>query len=188
MNPRYVLDSGPVTIAAANVSKSNAGTIQLVNGIYNPVVSATQLAANRWLRIRRAVVATVSGTPGGPFVWNAQSLPVGVTCTTAATGAIRSAKVDTIGASAQGSVAVPVVNIAIVRSDAGAAAFTQLGTIGGPTAVAATGVNETAQDNDPDGLFIVPPGCVFGIAAVAAGTTHLVQSTIWWEELPSSPL
>ena len=43
---------------------------------------------------------------------------------------------------------------------------------------------QVVLSRDIAGRIIVPPGCVFGITAVGAGSSHVVQSTIAWEELP----
>lgn len=164
----YVLDSDAITLAAANTTKGAAATIKLVNGFVNPVGSGV------YAEIIYAKVATVSGTPAGGYFWNFQ---LGA-FTQAATGTIRNLF---LGGTA--SAVVPAVNVIIARADAATTAFTQLASLGGPTAVAATGSVEDATDTT-DGKIIVPPGYAFGIAATGAGTSHIVQSSLIWREVP----
>lgn len=171
----YSIDSDAVTLAAANATKGAAGTIKLINGFVNPFGSGVNA------EILRVTSATVSGTPAGPLFYNAQSLPSGVSLTNAATGSIRSNFISTTTASPGASKMTPEVGVVLTRSDAATTAFTQIGVHGGPAAVAAgAGVYQVLDEIA--GAIIIPPGTVFGLAAVGAGTTHIVQTTITWAE------
>jgi hypothetical protein len=172
----FFIDSDSVTLAAANATKSAAGTIKLINGFYNPLGSGFDC------HIISANVSTVSGTPAGPYFFNAQTLGA-VSLTNAATGKIWAGPLNTIN-QGQTTFVLPnnqtifaEVNVALVRSDAATTAFSQVWTLGGPAAIAA-GAGEYDCDKEIAGRIIVPPGCVFGITATGAGTTHIVQSTL----------
>jgi hypothetical protein len=166
----FFLDSDAVTLAAANTTKGALGTVKLINGLYNPVGSGRNAA------ITHVNVSVVSGTPAGPFFWNYLS---GVVLSNAATGAIHSAF---IGGAAP-SFMIPEVGVVLASNTPGATApLIQLATIGGPAAIAAgAGMNSIFEDTR--GRIIVPPGVVFGITTVGAGTTCVVQSTISWAEV-----
>jgi hypothetical protein len=168
----FLLDSGAVTLAAANTSAGVLGTIKFVNGFYNPPTSG-KLAV-----IDYVAIMVTSGTPTGGFVWN---IFVGKILTNAATGTIRSAFLNTIAAGA--SVMTPMVNVILATVPADTAtAGTQIGIIGGPAAVAA-GAGIYSIVDDVAGRLIVPPGTAIGITQIGASTAA-VQSTIAWEELP----
>lgn len=167
----YYLDSGSVTLAAANVTATAMATAKLINGFYNPANSG------RNALIVAAHVATVSGTPGGPFFWN--YTPLGTAPTNTGTGTIRSAVLG----GAAGSWMTPEVNVVLTTNPASTVALTQLGVMGGPAAIA-TGAGMYDAWDEPAGRIVVPPGVLVGIMALAAGTTHIVQSTIIWEEVP----
>jgi hypothetical protein len=173
----YILDSDAVTLAAANTTKGAAATIKLINGFVNPFGSGVNA------HILMVKSATVSGTPAGPLFYNAQSLPAGVSLSNAATGTIRSAFINTIAGAATPNTITPEVNVVITRSDAATTAFTQIGVHGGPAAIAA-GAGLYDDQDEVAGKMIVPPGTVFGLTAVGAGTTHVVQTTIIFAVLP----
>lgn len=173
----YFLDSDAVTLAAANATKGAAGTIKLVNGFVNPFGSGVNA------HILMVKSATVSGTPAGPLFYNAQTLSAGVTITSAATGTIRSAFVNTTASATPNNI-TPQVNVVVTRSDSGTGAFTQIGVHGGPAAIAA-GAGLYDDQDEVAGKIIIPPGTVFGLAATGAGTTHVVQTTIWFAVLPA---
>jgi hypothetical protein len=173
----YVIDSDSVTLAAANTTKGAAATIKLVNGFVNPFGSGVNA------HILVAKSATVSGTPAGPLYYNAQSLPAGVSLSNAATGTIRNSFINTIAAAATPNNITPEVNVVITRSDSATTAFTQTGVHGGPAAIAA-GAGLYNVFEELAGSVIVPPGCVWGLAATGAGTTHVVQTTIVFAVLP----
>jgi hypothetical protein len=174
----YILDSGSVTIAAANTSAGAIGTAKFVNGFWNNSINTSAV-------ILRATIAVVSGTPAGPFFWNYLN---NQTLTNAATGTIRASLLDA---------AIPPIasamspEVGIVLTTGSTPNLIQLATIGGPAAAAAgTGVNSISQDyadslNGGDPYIQVPPGTIVGIMATGAGTTTVVQSTIYWREIPS---
>lgn len=167
----FSIDSDSVTLAAANASKAALGTAKFINGFFNPLDSG-KLAV-----ILNAVVATVSGTPAGPYFYNYFT---GVTPTNAATGTIRSAYLGTSG----GSAMVAETGVVLTVSGGATTALIQQGVLGGPAAIAAGAGNYSIADA-VRGQIIVPPGTLFGIMALAAGTTHVVQSTLTWEEVPA---
>lgn len=165
----FILDSGSQTCVAASAAGQAMGTAKFLNGFFNPANSgknAVLVGAN---------VATVSGTPGGPLLYEVTAGPG--TLTSASTGTIRS---GLIGGAAK-SVMTPQVMVTLVALDADTAALVQIGTCGGPAAIAAgAGVN-SAYDNI-DGKIIIPPGYAFGLCDTATGTTHIVQTTLYWIE------
>lgn len=167
----FLLDSDAVTLAAANTTKSAIGGLaKFINGFHNPNGSG-KLAV-----ILNANVSTVSGTPAGPYFWN---YTCGISDSATLTGTVHSAFLNTgAGASAMSA----RVNVALTAF-ANAPALTQLATLGGPAAIAA-GAGMYNVTEDVAGRIIVPPGCDFGLMAVGAGTSHVVQSTIAWEEIP----
>jgi hypothetical protein len=167
-----ILDSGSVTLAAANISKAAMGTAAFANGFYNPPGSGKNIS------ILRTVIATVSGTPGGPFFYNFYNTNANLTSTK--TGLIRSSIVA--NALDGATVARPLVNVVLATTPADTTALNQLGVVGGPAAIAA-GAGIYHVVDEVEGAIIVPPGTLFGIMALAAGTTHIIQSTIVYEEL-----
>lgn len=167
----FIIDSDSVTLAAANATKSAAGTIKLIVGVWNPKGSGVNL------EIIKGIVHTESGTPAGGFYWNYMDLG-GVTLTNVPTGTIRNRKIG-----GRNSVVSPQTGVVLTRADSGTGAFTQLAVLGGPTAVAATGAVEDAVD-EVDGKIIVPPGVVIGICCKGAGTSHVVQASMYFNEVP----
>lgn len=166
----YFLDSDSVTLAAANATKGAMATIKLVNGFFNPLNSG-KLAC-----ILRAHVATTSGTPAGAYFYNYIS---GLNMTNTVTG---TAKPSYLGTSAT-SAMLGAVNVVLTATGGPTTALNQLGVLGGPAAIAAGAGLYDAID-EVGGCIIVPPGTIFGIAALGAGTSHIVQSTLVWEEIP----
>ena len=165
----FSIDSDSVTLAAANATKAALATAKFINGFYNPADSG-KLAV-----ILNAMVATVSGTPAGPYFYNYIS---GVVPTNAATGTIRSGYLGYSG----GSGMVAETGVVLTVSGGATTALTQLGLLGGPAAIA-TGAGMYSVADAVRGQIIVPPGTLFGIMCTAAGTTHVVQSTLTWEEV-----
>lgn len=165
------LDSDSVTLAAANATKSALGTVKLINGFYNPTTS--QKAAS----ILRAIVANVSGTPAGGFFFN---YICGVTVTNSNTGTIRSGVLSNNSAP---SAMQPEVNVTITVSGAATTAMNQLMALSGPTNIV-LGSGIQSYSEDLKGQIVVPPGCLFGLSAAGAGTSHIVQSSLSWEEVP----
>jgi hypothetical protein len=166
----FVMDSDAITLAAAHTTKGALATVKLINGFFNPITSGKNAI------ILRARVATVSGTPAGGYFYN---FLADSTINSASTGTTRTGKLD----QPQTSVLTPQTNVILANAAGSTTALKQLAALGGPTAVAATGAVESIVDN-VDGAIIVPPGYVFGLTATGAGTTHIVQSTLEWLELP----
>lgn len=166
----FVMDSDSVTLAAAHTTKGALATVKLINGFFNPLTSGKNAI------ILLSKIATVSGTPAGPFFYN---FLVDSTINSASTGTIRNGRVD----NPQASVLTPQTNVIVANAAAATTALKQLAVIGGPAAVAVAGNVESLVD-PVDGMIVVPPGCLFGITCTGAGTTHIVQSTLAWIELP----
>jgi hypothetical protein len=169
----FIMDSDSVTLAAANATKSAMGTAKFINGFLNPRNSGVNAV------ILIASIATVSGTPAGPFFYN--FYPIVGNLSSAVTGTIRSAF---LASTATGSKMTPQTGVVLATTPADTTALTQLSTIGGPAAIAA-GAGVYSVADEVAGRIIVPPGFLFGIMCAGAGTTHIVQSTLQWEEVPA---
>lgn len=167
----FFLDSDSVTLASANTTKGALATVKLINGFWNPTGSGVNAV------IIKSVVATVSGTPAGPFFYN--YLPPD-TINSAVTGTIKQAMLARTSISAMQA----QVNVVVTDAASATTALTQLATMGGPAAVA-SGAGLYGAFDLVDGAIIVPPGFLFGILATGAGTNHIVQSTLVWEEVPA---
>lgn len=165
----YVMDSGSVTLAAANASAAALGTAKFINGFLNPPGSGKNAV------IWDARIATVSGTPAGPFFWNYFNLAKSLSNTT--TGTIRNLLLG-----GPGSSMVAATGVVLATSPAQTDALLQLAALGGPAAVAA-GAGLYDAYEDVGGRIIVPPGFLIGLMATGAGTTHVVQSTLRWAEI-----
>lgn len=185
----FSLDSGSVTLAAANATKAAMGTAKLINGFYNPSNSGKNAV------VIRAIISTVSGTPAGPFFYNYLSIgtssTVGavssVVITNSASGSIGSNLLLNNPGAPTSSLMVPEVNVTLTATGAITTNLNQLSVIGGPAAIASGAGDYHVEDNPElaysrESLIIVPPGTVFGIMGTGAGTSHVVQSTIWWTE------
>lgn len=155
-----------VTIAATHVSPLAAATGTPLLGIFNPVNSGVNLM------ILRAKVATVSGTPGGEFVWNVIPNPAGITSATFVQGLGNKSF-------AVGGFGKAYTNTALT----GSALATMFRPLGGPAAIAA-GAGTYSVEEVTDGDMVIAPGGFAGIAATAAGTTHIAAASITWAELP----
>jgi hypothetical protein len=166
----FVMDSDSITLAAAHTTKGALATVKLINGFFNPLTSKVNAV------ILMARVATVSGTPGGPYFYNFLQ---DSTINSAATGTARSLNL----AAPATSQMTAQVNVILADTGGATTALKQLAVLGGPAAIAA-GAGLYSANDEPCGMIIVPPGVVFGICALAAGTTHVVQSTLIWEEVP----
>jgi hypothetical protein len=167
----FYMDSDSVTLAAANATKSALATAKFINGFANPPGSG------KYAVIWRARVATVSGTPAGPYFYNAYQY--GTKVSSAVTGTIRNALTQ----QSVGSAMTPQTGVVLALLPADTTALAQLATMGGPAAVAA-GAGLYDKDDLIDGAIIIPPGFLFGLMCAGAGTSHVVQSTMWWEEVP----
>jgi hypothetical protein len=155
-----------LTIASTHATPIAAGTGTPIVGIFNPANSGKNIVL---IRVQQA---TTSGTPGGPLLWNIIPNPQNITATS--TAAYSNASL-----AQSGSVTRIFNNTAITGSTAGVA----FRNAGGPTAVAATGAIMTYTEMY-DGSIIVPPGSMLGLAATAAGTSHVINVYAEWEEVP----
>lgn len=164
----FVLDSGAVTLAAAMTSGGALGTIKLINGFYNPLGSGKNAA------LISAAATYTSGTATGAIVYNYLT---GVVLSNTVTGTIRSAL---LGGSVASAMLAEVAVVLTSNTPSATAALLQLGVAGlqGAAVASPTGIYE-----DIAGRIIVPPGCVFGLAQIGAGT-GVVQSTLSWAEVP----
>jgi hypothetical protein len=171
----FYLDSDSVAVVAANSTKGVMGVIRFLNGFYNPIgssVDAVILSVN---------IATVSGTPAGPFFHNffPQKTPA---IALAESGTILSGYLN--AAKKMGSKMLALVNVVLITNPADTATpAVQLGLVGGSAAIAA-GAGIYSIFEDVRGRIVVPPGCMYGITALAVGVTHVIQSTICFAEVP----
>lgn len=168
MGQLFHAGSGSVTIAAANVGPLAAATGQPILGLYNPLTSG------RNLHILKHGVTTVSGTPGGPMVWN-YGLQQNIT--QAPSNVIVPGLLA--GGAGGGAVAKAFANVALT----GSTLQTYLRDAVAISAVAAAFIERFLMEDD-GGDIIVPPGGMLSLAAFAAGTTHLVRANLTWAELP----
>jgi hypothetical protein len=167
----FSLDSDTITLASTTVTKSAMGTAKFINGFYNPTDSGVNAV------ILSAVLGTVSVTTGGgPFFYNVLT---GLTITSASTGTIRRRLVSGAAASKM----TPQVFVALVASGAPTTALVQLAVMGGNMG-AAVAIG-TTQTDDVAGSIIVPPGAIFGLMSAGAGSSHVIQTTLTWEEVPT---
>lgn len=154
-----------ITIVATHVSPLAAGTGTPLVGLFNPVNSGVVL------KVMKVRVASVSGTPGGPFVWNVIPAPAGISA--AGQQGINN-KTFVVG-----GVAKAFVGTALT----GSVLATMFGPIGGPSAIA-VGAGVNSIEAVIDGIIQIQPGCFIGIAATAAGTTHVASAMLTWAEAP----
>jgi hypothetical protein len=152
-----------ITVAAANVSASGGTPVV---GLFNP--QGNKFRAS----IIRTVIWTVSGTAGGPLVWNI----VRNAAITAGGGAGAINQDTFIPGNADG--VLTFVNAAITGVSSG----TMLRGIGGNAAVAA-GAGSNSVSEDTGGNLIIEPGNFAGIFATAAGTSHVAGASIEFETI-----
>ena len=167
----FTMDSDAVTLASANTTKGALATVKLINGFFNPLTSGVNAV------LISAMVATTSGTPAGPYFYN--FLADG-TINSAATGTIRSLN---LGLGSSISAMSAQTGVIVTNVAGGTTALKQLGTLGGPAA-SAVGAGLYGAFDEVAGRIIVPPGVLFGLTCVGAGTSHVVQSTLVWMEQP----
>lgn len=161
-----------VTLVAANAigaALPAAGAAIPVLGLLNPVNSGVNLVINR------AKVLTLSGTPGGGFIYgylNGQA----ANYTGASSKGVQASTLQ------QGGKAQVIANAALAGTTL---TVSELRQIGGPAAIAA-GAGIYTTDEETAGDVIVPPGAILGIFAQATGTTHIVKASLSWEEVSVS--
>lgn len=162
-------------VAGSAVGQAFATLIQPLC-FWNPVGSNT-LAV-----IQRCVTGHISGTPAGPLLYTFAMCNTRVS--SAATGTIRSCWLSDQNAGQSKMMPLNAVIVASIPADTTTVSL-DLGPCGGPAAVAiATGSGNFTVVDDVAGAIIVPPGCVFGIGCVGAGTSHVVRCSLYWEEVP----
>ena len=152
-----------IAIVATHVSPLAAGTGTPIVGLFNPVGSGVVL------KVMKVRLASVSGTPGGPFVWNVIPALAGISA--AGQQGINN-KTFVVG-----GVAKAFVGAALT----GSVLATMFGVIGGPSAIA-VGAGINSIESVIDGIIQVQPGCFLGVAATAAGTTHVASAMVTWAE------
>jgi hypothetical protein len=162
----FHMATSSVTIVAANASPLAAGTGQPIAGLWNPPNSGVDLV------ICKQFFETISGTPGGGLLWNFANAPA---ITATANGVINSAYLGSGGRSA----ARGFVNTALT----GAPLQTLLRHAEAISAVAA-GASTMEGMEDLAGDIIIPPGVFAGVASFATGTSHIVQASLSWAEIP----
>lgn len=155
-----------VTIAAANVF--SAAAAQPLVGIYNPAGSG------KYAVILRGDHQWDSGTPAaGGLVWATAPAPSGITAANA------NNPINALTQSPSGSAMRGYVNSAMT----GITGNQVVKYAGGPPVFAlAAGAPATYYDL-VDGLIIVPPGATCGLFAAAAGTSPIVNASMFWEEI-----
>ena len=153
-----------LTILSTHASPLAAGTGTPIIGIWNPPASTKNL------EIVQVKVATTSGTPGGPILWNWMNNQT-ISATPAGTYYTGLLSVSTT------SVAKLFNNTATTGSTAGL----PLGIAAAATAVASAGGTFTLTD-PVEGTIIVQPGQMIALAATATGTTHIVNAEVVWAE------
>lgn len=156
-----------VTIAAANVF--SAAAAQPLVGIANPPGSGFNgvilLGKSTWN----------SGTPAaGGLVW--ATCPANNLITAAGGNGAVNAATQASG----GSRMRTFINAALTGV-AGAQIFSYAG--GPSTGALAANSNQHFSD-ELAGLLVVPPGSMGGLFAAAAGTSPIVNATMFWEEVP----
>lgn len=157
-----------VTLAATHAigaAVPAAGAATPILAIVNPVANTTQVLA-----INKIKVQTISGTPGGGFLLG--FIPQEAQYT----GVKTNKAINTLSLSQSGNAYV-IPNLAVVGTTQ---VVQELRVIGGPAAVA-SGVGMYHVEDVVGGAIVVPPGCIVGIFAQAAGTTHVVKASVEFE-------
>jgi hypothetical protein len=157
-----------ITVGATNISPVNGTNTTPLLTIFNPIGSGKNLS------LVKITQSLVSGTPGGPFVWNVLALPQTITNTTFTTPF----NLSTLQQA--GSLAKVWTQQAIGSATVAGTAFRTAG--GFAAAAAGAGVNTYTEEYAGD--FIVPQGTAVSLCAYATGTTHIFSAFVEWEELP----
>ncbi|WP_345815294.1 hypothetical protein AAGS40_23290 [Paraburkholderia sp. PREW-6R] len=160
-----------VTLVTANAlgAVPGAGSATPILALANPVNSGVNLVINR------AKVLTISGTPGGGFMFGYLTSQIANYTGTFTKGV--QASTLTSGGRAGVIVNAPLSGTTVTVSE--------LRQIGGPAAII-TGAGIYTVDEETAGDVIVPPGAIVGIFAQAAGTNHVVKASLSWEEVSVS--
>jgi hypothetical protein len=164
----FSLYTGAITVASTHVSPLAAGSGTPIIGLWNPQNSGKNLV------VLKHGIVTVSGTPGGGFVWNYASNQT-------ITQAVSGTTVCNFLGLGTSSVAKTFVNAATTGSTAGIA-FRLAGFGAAITAAGSVGANTPVLEDDA-GDIIVPQGAYVALAAYAAGTSNVVAASITWSEM-----
>ncbi len=159
------------TVVAGNAAQGALGTINLPLGFYNPTSSGKAAV------IIGVKTALISGTPGGPFIYNYYC---GLNITSVGQGIIRSGILNNNPAP---SAMTSQNNVVLTATPAATPNALTYGPVGGLAAIAA-GAGLGSTQEDVQGQIIVPPGCAFGLAATATGSSHVAALSLTWEEIP----
>lgn len=165
-NLYHAITPSPITVTSNNVSPLAAAGSPIL-ALYNPPNSGRNAA------ILRHHIATISGTPGGPILWN---FALNQSLTLAAANYIAGVPGNLTQAST--SACQVIANIAA----SGALASQLLKIASAIPAVATSAAFTTAEEEA--GTIIVPPGGLLSLAAYAAGTSHVLLASLSWEEFP----
>ncbi|HLA65018.1 MAG TPA: hypothetical protein VK600_00385 [Candidatus Saccharimonadales bacterium] len=163
----FGLGAAGFTLVAANAG-ALAAALQPIVGIVNPIGNS------RAAVIIRARHQSRSGTPAGPL-YAVGGITSGA-ITTAAAGSILDLSLQGASSSMKA-----YNNVALTGYVAAGGGSFQL-PAGGPAAIAA-GAGVYHADFEEAGMFIVPPGGIFGLSATGAGTTHIVDAGLVWVEI-----
>ncbi|MES2348487.1 MAG: hypothetical protein V4641_13070 [Pseudomonadota bacterium] len=154
--------------ATTDISPLPATTGRALVGVINPLGSGKNIS------ILEIGIATVSGTPGGPFY-----IDVVPNCGVAASLAASSSPVNALSLQASGSAGRGLA----AAVPAQAAVGTMLRPLGGLAAVA-TGAGIASIKEVIDGGIELPPNSLLAITAHATGTSQVISGYIMWEEIP----
>jgi len=162
----FGFSSASITVAATHNSPLAANTGTPIIALWNPANSGKDIV------VLKHGVCTVSGQPGGPFVWNYGV----VTATAAALSTPVSAR---FGQSPAGSIAQVYSNVVTTSSLAGTLAF-HAAAITNITGAGNNGPSAFYEDRGGD--IIIPPGAWGAICSTVTGTSHVVQASVIWAE------
>lgn len=152
--------------ATTDISPIPATTGRSLLGVYNPATSGKNLF------IWRIMMATVSGTPGGPLYLDYIAAPSGILA------AIGGAPTNLLTLLAAGSVARTMNAVVPAQTVVGV----MLRPLGGLGAVA-LGAGIASTDEEIAGGICVPPGAALVVTAHATGTSQVVSGYMSWEEV-----
>ena len=157
-----------ITVASTNVTPVNGTNTTPLFTIFNPIGSGKNIS------IVKFVQSLVSGTPGGPLLWNTLALPQTVTNSTFTVPFNMYSLVQA------GSVAKCWTQQAIGSATVAGTAFRTAGGF----AASAAGAGVATYTEEYAGDFIIPQGSAVSLVATATGTSHVFSGFLEWEELP----
>ena len=150
-----------------DISPLPATTGRSLLGVFNPAGSGKNLF------LLKAGIATVSGTPGGPFYLDYIAAPSGILA------AIGGVPTNLLTLLAAGSVA-RTMNAVVPAQTLVAVMLRPLGGFG----AVALGAGLAHFHEDLGGAVAVPPGAAVVVSAHAVGTSHVASGHLMWEEVP----